>query len=98
MVLFASTRGDGVHNLYRRAADGSRPEELVYSSKANKTPNTWTAFHGGAILFTEGGFSQKNTRADRKAENLRCDESAPTDDLGGACGTDLRRPPALGDS
>ena len=53
-ILFASDRGGGVFNLYRKAATGATAEELLVESKMNKIPEAWTAHHGGLVLFAIG--------------------------------------------
>jgi Tol biopolymer transport system component len=53
-ILFASNRGSGIFNLYRKAATGATAEELVFESKDVKLPDAWTAQHGGVVLFGSG--------------------------------------------
>jgi dipeptidyl aminopeptidase/acylaminoacyl peptidase len=54
-IVFASDRGGSIFNLYRKAASGATPEELLLESKINKIPEAWTAHHGGLVLFASGG-------------------------------------------
>ena len=54
-ILFASNRGGTIFNLYRKVATGATAEELVLETKVSKIPETWTAQHGGLVLFANGG-------------------------------------------
>jgi eukaryotic-like serine/threonine-protein kinase len=54
-ILFASNRGGTIFNLYRKVATGATAEELELESKVSKIPETWTAHHGGLVLFANGG-------------------------------------------
>ena len=54
-IVFASDRGGSIFNLYRKAASGATPEELLLESKISKIPEAWTAHHGGLVLFASGG-------------------------------------------
>jgi Tol biopolymer transport system component len=53
-ILFTSNRGGGIFNLYRKGVSGATAEEPVLESKTNKMPESWTAHHGGLMLFASG--------------------------------------------
>ena len=52
-IVFSSNR-NGVADLYRRAADGSGSDELLYASSLRKTP-TAISPDGSVLLFTQAG-------------------------------------------
>jgi Tol biopolymer transport system component len=52
-IVFSSNR-KGSYDLYRRAADGSGAEELLYSDNLNKHPTSWSP-DGRYLLYTAEG-------------------------------------------
>ena len=52
-IIYSSNQ-NGTYDLYRRAADGSGDEELLYASAIRKTPMTISP-DGSVLLFTQAG-------------------------------------------
>jgi Tol biopolymer transport system component len=53
-VIFNSTR-KGHYDLYRKSADGSGPEELLYADDNDKVPVSWSPDGKHLLYFTGGG-------------------------------------------
>jgi Tol biopolymer transport system component len=53
-VIFNSTR-KGHYDFYRKSADGTGPEELVYADDKGKVPTSWSADGKFLLYFTGGG-------------------------------------------
>jgi Tol biopolymer transport system component len=55
-IIFNSTR-KGHYDLYRKAANGAGPEELVYADNTDKVPVSWS-HDGRYLLYYTGGGAQ----------------------------------------
>jgi Tol biopolymer transport system component len=51
-IVFASSRGDGIFNLYQKASTGTGEDELRYANGTVKTPMQWSR-DGQFIVYTE---------------------------------------------
>jgi Tol biopolymer transport system component len=52
-IVFSSTRGGGVRNLYRKNVSGAEPEDLLLKTDRAKIPTDWSR-DGEYLLYTEG--------------------------------------------
>jgi Tol biopolymer transport system component len=51
-IVYASTRGSGIFNLYQKAASGMGQEEPLFANANNKYPSQWSR-DGRFIVYTE---------------------------------------------
>jgi Tol biopolymer transport system component len=55
-IVFSSRRGSGAYSLYRKPADGSKPEELLLATKRNAAATSWSP-DGQFLLYQQVGAS-----------------------------------------
>jgi serine/threonine protein kinase/Tol biopolymer transport system component len=59
-ILFDSIRNGGVHNLYRKAVDGTGADEVILKSGEDKMPTDWSPDGRHALYYTFGGKTQND--------------------------------------
>ena len=59
-ILFDSIRDGGVHNLYRKAADGTGADEVILKSAEDKMPTDWSPDGRHVLYYTFDGKTQND--------------------------------------